>query len=264
MPIYSFDPRSFAKAKHSGYGKTGAHRAKFLLEAVSSLKQSLRSIGSDLIVTCSKPEDLILSLKPEGANVKVTVMVQEEPMSEEKSVDQRIRDVLGSMGPSSSLQLHWGATLYHKDDVEAALGGLRHMPDVFTPFKEKLEGKCPIRAELPQPSSRSLPLPSLTPSLVDFVPDFKDLPWPDATPLEPQLHPSAVLVFKGGEEEGLRRLRHYLWDSDAVSTYFDTRNGLLGADYSTKLAPWLSAGCVSPRTIYYELQRYQKERVSNK
>ena len=31
--------------------------------------------------------------------------------------------------------------------------------------------------------------------------------------------------FKGGEAEALKRLQHYLWSSDAVADYFNTRNG---------------------------------------
>jgi hypothetical protein len=31
--------------------------------------------------------------------------------------------------------------------------------------------------------------------------------------------------FRGGEAEGLKRLHHYLWGSDAVAGYFNTRNG---------------------------------------
>ena len=268
IPIYSFDPRAFAKAKNSGIGKTGSHRAKFLLASVANLKQSLRSIGSDLIITTQRPEDFISSLYPEGSGGKVTVLASDEPTAEERRVDQKIREALSSLGPSSSLQLHWGSTLYHKDDVEAALGGggIRVMPDVFTPFKDKVEGKIRIREEVPAPLNNSLgPIPStLPPALVDFIPEFNQLPWPDQPPPEPQPHRKAVLNFKGGEDEGLKRLKHYLWDTDAVATYFETRNGMLGPDYSTKFAPWLSAGCLSPRTIYYELQRYQKERTSNK
>lgn len=58
---------------------------------------------------------------------------------------------------------------------------------------------------------------------------------------------------QGGETAALARLKHYLWDSDCIASYFDTRNGMLGPDYSTKLAPWLSAGCISPRTIYHQV-----------
>lgn len=56
--------------------------------------------------------------------------------------------------------------------------------------------------------------------------------------------------FKGGEPAALARLQHYLWGSDAIASYFDTRNGMIKADDSTKFSPWLALGCISPRTIY--------------
>lgn len=35
----------------------------------------------------------------------------------------------------------------------------------------------------------------------------------------------AVTKFEGGEAAGLERLRHYVWESNAVGHYADTRNG---------------------------------------
>lgn len=55
----------------------------------------------------------------------------------------------------------------------------------------------------------------------------------------------AALPARGGESAALARLQHYLWGSDAARTYFDTRNGMLGPDFSTKFSPWLAAGCAS-------------------
>ena len=46
--------------------------------------------------------------------------------------------------------------------------------------------------------------------------------------------------------------------------YFDTRNGLIGMDYSSKLSPWLAHGCVSPRYISMECKKYENARVANK
>lgn len=63
----------------------------------------------------------------------------------------------------------------------------------------------------------------------------------------------AAIAFEGGETAALQRLKHYLWDTGSISTYFDTRNGMLGADYSTKFSPWLARGCISPRTIFQEV-----------
>jgi deoxyribodipyrimidine photo-lyase len=72
-----------------------------------------------------------------------------------------------------------------------------------------------------------------------------------------------VLAFAGGERSGQARLRHYFWDSDGLSRYKHTRNGLLGADYSSKFSPWLANGSLSPRTVYREVRRYERERVKN-
>lgn len=36
--------------------------------------------------------------------------------------------------------------------------------------------------------------------------------------------------------------------------YKETRNGMLGADYSTKFSPWLASGSLSPRFIYEEVE----------
>jgi hypothetical protein len=59
-------------------------------------------------------------------------------------------------------------------------------------------------------------------------------------------------------------VKHYLWDADRLGIYFETRNGMIGADYSSKFSPWLAHGCLSPRFIHAEVQRYEKERVANK
>jgi deoxyribodipyrimidine photo-lyase len=48
----------------------------------------------------------------------------------------------------------------------------------------------------------------------------------------------SVVEFHGGESVALDRLNHYLWNTDAIATYKETRNGLLGADYSTKFSVW--------------------------
>jgi deoxyribodipyrimidine photolyase len=39
---------------------------------------------------------------------------------------------------------------------------------------------------------------------------------------------------------------------------------MIGSDYSTKFAPWLAHGNVSPRQIARECRRYEEMRVQNK
>ena len=44
--------------------------------------------------------------------------------------------------------------------------------------------------------------------------------------------------FVGGESTCLKRLNSFLWETDAVATYKETRNGMIGSEYSTKFSPW--------------------------
>lgn len=39
---------------------------------------------------------------------------------------------------------------------------------------------------------------------------------------------------------------------------------MLGPDYSTKLAPWLALGCISPRRVFEQVRHYEKTKVANK
>ena len=73
-----------------------------------------------------------------------------------------------------------------------------------------------------------------------------------------------MVSFEGGETAGLERLRYYLWETDLVKDYKETRNGLIGSDYSSKFSAWLAQGCLSPKMIYHELKKYEAERGANK
>ena len=70
------------------------------------------------------------------------------------------------------------------------------------------------------------------------------------------MHKQAAIAYVGGESAALGRMKHYLWDTGAISDYFNTRNGMLGSDYSTKFSPWLALGCLSPRTIHHEVPAF--------
>ncbi|MEM6377341.1 MAG: DASH family cryptochrome, partial [Bacteroidota bacterium] len=72
-----------------------------------------------------------------------------------------------------------------------------------------------------------------------------------------------AIQFKGGAMAAEDRLEHYFWGTDAVAEYKNTRNGLIGADYSTKFSAWLANGCISPRTIWFEVDDYESERTAN-
>ena len=56
------------------------------------------------------------------------------------------------------------------------------------------------------------------------------------------------------EREGWARINGWIWERNCLRNYKETRNGLLGADYSSKLSPWLAAGCLSAVQVYGKLK----------
>ncbi|KAA0148425.1 hypothetical protein FNF29_06643 [Cafeteria roenbergensis] len=75
--------------------------------------------------------------------------------------------------------------------------------------------------------------------------------------------PRCAIQLFGGETAALARLRLYLWDEDRLREYKQTRNGMAGQGFSSKLSPWLAVGALSPRQVAAEVARYERERVAN-
>jgi deoxyribodipyrimidine photo-lyase len=48
----------------------------------------------------------------------------------------------------AKLVRHWGPSLYHIDDLPFG-EGLATMPNVFTPFREKVEKQCKVSSRQP-------------------------------------------------------------------------------------------------------------------
>lgn len=279
LPVYCFDPRWFkCTSWNNGMLKTGPYRAQFLLESVLDLKKRLRSIGSDLLITMGPPEK---ELPKYTTGNQTLVFAQSEVTSEEIRAEKAVKSALKAAG--STLELHWGSTLFHIDDLPFKdLDNLSDMPDVFTPFKQKCEDRSQVRGCFPAPKPGSLPLPSIKsitgnggdgagalsfqPKGIEELNNSGSGVVPEEGPwLVPPVRDSrAAMAFQGGETAALERLKYYLWDSNLIADYFNIRNGMLGEKYSTKLAPALAHGCISPRYIYSEIKKYEAEREANK
>ncbi len=172
-----------------------------------------------------------------------------EVTSEEINIEQKIEKKLFANGVA--LERLWGATLYHLDDLPFATS---HIPDVYTEFRKNVEKATKIRLTLPTPTKFS----RTTNFNVGEIPTLQELGF------EPfEADERGVLPFEGGETAALKRLDDYLWKDDLLRVYKDTRNGLLGADYSSKFSAWLALGCISPRKIYEDTKKYERQRIKN-
>ena len=247
IPFYCFDERHFKLTSFNTL-KTGVFRARFLIESVADLQKSLHKLGSDLIIASGKPEEIIPQLVQK---YKVTgVYHHREVASEETQVSEKVEAALWKQ--KINLKHFIGHTLYHKEDLPFPI---KDIPNVFTNFKKKVEHESAVKPCYETPKKIHSPSnmeKGKVPTLLEL--GFSDLSLQDSR---------SVLHFKGGETNGTSRLRTYFWETNSLKTYKETRNGLIGADYSSKFSPWLSLGCLSPREIYWEIKRYEQERVAN-
>ncbi|KAF5748071.1 cryptochrome DASH chloroplastic/mitochondrial [Tripterygium wilfordii] len=263
LPVYCLDPRLSGTTHYFGFPKTGALRAQFLIDCLADLKKNLIKRGLNLLIKYGKPEEIIPPLaKQFGAH---TVFAQKETCSEEVNVERLVGkglqglELLSFPGECIShnslknckLQLIWSScTMYHVDDLPFNTSSL---PDVYTQFRKSVEANCGIQSCIPIPMFLGPPV-----SLDDWgcVPSINQLG------LLPQKVTKGMRLV-GGESAALSRVHEYFWKKDLLRIYKETRNGMLGSDYSTKFSPWLASGSLSPRFIYEEVKRYERERLAN-
>lgn len=245
IPVYCFDPSHF-KLSSFGFRKTGAFKTKFLLECLRDLDANLRALGSGLIVVSGPPELELAKIVDFYKAQKV--FAKKEVAYEEKQTEERVEKALWRM--HCTLETFSTSTLYHAEDLPFSI---KDIPDVFTVFRKKVEHDSSIRSVFERPKAITSPtLPSIS------LPSLKDLGLN-----EPNADPRAVIQFKGGETEGVKRVQEFFFETKSHSSYKETRNALLGKNNSSKFSAWLSQGCLSPREIYYELRKYEEASGAN-
>jgi len=245
IPVYCFDPSHFVTTPF-GFKKTGSFRAQFLLESLIDLDANLRAIGSGLLILKGRPEVEIPKIVQHYKASKV--FAKREVSYEEKQTEALVQAELFKV--RCELQTLSTSTLYHAEDLPFSI---KDIPDVFTNFRKKTEKDAIIRKAFDEP--KLIPSPEIP---------FLNLPTLAELGLENvEIDERAAIAFKGGESEARKRLHHYFFESKSISKYKETRNGMVGADYSSKFSAWLAFGCLSPRYIFQELKKYESQFEAN-
>ncbi|TAI46777.1 DASH family cryptochrome [Flagellimonas allohymeniacidonis] len=247
IAVYFFDPRQYAMDAF-GFKKMERFRAKFLLETVAQLQENLKKLNITLLTYHAKPEDILPNLI-EKHRIG-SLYLQKEWTSEETKV---LNLVKGRLHRNISIVETYDQFLFHPLDIPYA--SFQAIPNVFTQFRKKCEKMVVVRPSLPEPTAKpienQIENPTCLPTLAElglqtFVTD-----------------PRSAFPFKGGENEALNRLQNYFWETKKLAYYKKTRNGLVGTDYSSKFSPWLANGSISARTVYWEVNRFEKEIKKN-
>ncbi|MCH1402102.1 MAG: DASH family cryptochrome [Schleiferiaceae bacterium] len=240
IPVYLY-PTQYAEHP-SGNFPWGEHKQTFVTQSVASLSLLIEVHGSSLLVdenegTIVERLCALVAMYEVDAIVGPTEPACNEQM-EELALDQ--------WAAERNIETNWfeERTLFEQHQLPFELADL---PQSFTPFRKKLE-------KYSQPAA-ALPEPSLTPSPV------LSAPW---TPIaHASLDERSAHPYQGGIRAAWDRLDHYLWDTEHITTYKETRNGMLGADFSSKFSAFLAIGCISTREIYAEIKRFEHQITSN-
>ncbi|MBB3142979.1 DASH family cryptochrome [Halomonas organivorans] len=235
--VYVLDERWLAD------GRLGSARLGFLWQCLIELRGCLLAQGSDLLVRLGDPADEVAKLvASEGAG---RVRVRHDPGWEEVRAVDRLRHRLAN---ECRVEVLESGMLFSSASLPLAIEAL---PAGFSAFRRKMREMVPQRG-IPAPVT----LPPWPPSAPRGLPALRRVcPRADRW----RASPRGGFRFTGGEAAGRARLDDYLWGSGAVSHYAHTRNGLVGADFSSRLSPWLAHGCVSAAQVNDALHAWETE-----
>jgi len=240
VPFFCLDPAMF-QPDDFGLRRCGSFRAAFLLDSLRKLEQSLRSKNAGLIV-CPEAANTAIPRLAKAWNFSC-ILTSGEFGTEETGLMDSIEEVLTKSG----CRLIRTPREYLLPEQKLPFP-LEKVPDGFTSYRLKTEHIPLSRPLLPAP--QTLPAPEIPPA------EFPALPVPGLKKLEKD--PRTAFPFAAGEQAAQNRLRYYALESGLLSEYKETRNGLLGSDFSSKFSPWLAHGSLSAGQILEAVLQYER------
>jgi deoxyribodipyrimidine photo-lyase len=207
-----------------------------LEESLSDLRAQLKVMGSDL----RGIDGDILEIFQDLCSQLATNRIYCEQIEAPEELDQ----VASLRNAGFELKSIWQSSML---DPQSLPFELLKMPDVFTQFRQQVE-----RSKL------KLTSPVDAPMVIPPLPSIRK-----------PIHQSAYLdtspgdaSFQGGESKALAHLEQY-FERRLPDTYKQTRNQLIGMDYSSKFSPWLALGCCSARLVTKKLIEYEHQYGAN-
>lgn len=228
--VFIFDP-SYFDANYQNIARFSEKRKNFLAGCVKSLQKEWENYGAPFLVFYEKTESVMLKLKEQFPDSEIFAS-NEYGTEELKSI--KIAEKFFKVNCFESALLI---------PINKLPFQIENLPDFFTAYRKKVEYKlAPIHTIKNEP-------------IKAHKIDFKHEDYPSLK--------SEVIIFKPGSQAGKERVDYYFFDSELVLKYKETRNGLLGSDFSTHFSPWLATGCISAAYIYNKLKDFEDEFESN-
>ncbi len=123
---------------------------------------------------------------------------------------------------------------------------VENLPNVFTQFRKSVEKSDCIGAVVSSELNSVTGFSPKIPNGADLLPLI----------LNPTIE-SFPFDLKAGESGAQDQINEFFWQTNAIASYKETRNGMLAKDDSSKLSVGLGSGCISARTIYQEVKKFE-------
>ena len=245
LPIYCFDTFNYRKLD-LGFHKSDRVRLDFTKQCVADLRKNLQNITGNLLIKVGNTPEVISKLVIEYECEEI--FAEEEFATEEIKL---ISELQGLLPSSCKLNLSWGRTLYHKNDIPYKIPDI---PLTSKAYRINTQKNTKVRQTF------------VTPEKIGIIKLRSDewgrLPLPSDLGLVGKQNYS-LTYMEGGESKALERLNYYFFETQQLTSYRWTRNRSLGLDYSSKFSPYMALGCLSPRTIYESVIEYEEKIKKN-
>lgn len=245
--IYIFQPQWFDKNDFDQCAM-GSHRYRFIQESLNDLRQQLMDNGQQLHIYYGEPADIIPALCEQYSCTHFAKHFHTGV--NERNQYQKLVNILNSERSVAHVNCMTANsyTLYNQHDLPMALEDL---PDVFSPFRRKVEKDAspslPVTLDL-----EALPVPCDKNAFTAL-----NLPPIEDANVNHKHTNTTIQRLIGGETQASAQMHYYTFATQGLSTYKETRNGLEGWDFSSKLSPWLAAGCISARQVAAAITDYE-------
>lgn len=241
--VFVVDPRWF-KPSHFQSSHMGKHRWRFLKQSLVCLNSKLQELGQTLWIVYGDPIEQLSQLI-DGYNIDLVTSNSHCGVYERQQW-QRLKNRFDDVNFKETSS----HTLFELTQLPFELAEL---PKNFTPFRKAVE-KIVI--------DRPIKSPSYLPPEVNSGDSlaFGDCITSARLPEDVTSH---YPLLKGGEKNAIKQLQYYLFESHQLLCYKQTRNGLDGWDFSSKLSAWLTNGSLSVRQVFAEVKRFEQQVNAN-
>lgn len=241
IAVFVFTPQLFEKSNF-GLPRLGQKRHAFIIESLNDLEKSLAKFNIELHVTYGDLIDVISNIIEE--NDISAISCEHHCGVFERDELHKLRETF----PDKKFITGYSNYLYSIGDLPFKV---QDIPKVFSPFRRAVEKKSTVKTPC------TLKIKQCEKFISTLNSKYK---LSDFYEIQPELE---TALYNGGEIEAHRRIKDYFYNTNGIASYKETRNGLDGWNFSSRMSAYLALGCISPRQVCQYLREYESKVVKN-